>query len=134
MSVEEWGKAEFPGSERILIFHVGNFVDWIRETAYYGALKNIGYNLFRDKNALNGIQKMGMDETWELEATFFELNRVVIKENNKFYIETERVAVAGQSLSNHFVDKILFDLSYKGMIDLVWDKNKQDFAWKGLMI
>jgi hypothetical protein len=110
------------------ITNVYEFVLWFRGKCYSLAIRNLG-KLFKEAEKIETMYEL--DDTFELEATFFELNFFVEEKNNgKFCIDNSGLEQAGTKFTNHIFNKFLFNLSELGMVSLYYDHKAGDFFWR----
>lgn len=127
MEKYDWGTfTDFLGTYEIKDTY--KFIQWFREKCYYLAIKSLG-KLFKEAESLE--MDHHLDDLFELEATFFELNFFIQeRKEGVFQITDVDLDKAGAKFTNHIFNKFLFNLSELGMVALLYDKEKEDFFWK----
>lgn len=108
------------------ITDVYEFVSWFRDKCYKIALVNLK-KLFNETN----LDDYDLDDNFELEATFFELNFYIEEvKSGRFHISDKHLDIAGAKFTNHIFNKFLFNLGELGLVELYYDAENEGFFWR----
>lgn len=112
------------------IDNLENFILWIREQSYTLAIRHIGHLFFNDQMK---YENEIIDDEIDDEEVFIELFPNLIEDEsiaNKYYITSKDAAGVIKNIANKFLYNFINQLVDCNILEMCWDKNREDFIWR----